>query len=306
MTALIVATAGRLAPLPRRAGRLAARVPPVAWIVAVLAVGALGGGWLWFRDSSFVAVRQVRVVGIRGPEARAVRAALRDAAVGESTLHVSVGKLRTAVSPYPLVHDLRVQSHFPHALTIVVLPERPVARLSADGHSVAVSAGGKVLTGALHDLRLPMVPVAAVPVGGQATGRRTLAAVRALAAAPAPLRSRVRRARWTSAHGLVIVLRAGPELYFGDAGRMRDKWLAAARVLADPTSRGADYVDVRIPERPAAGGVGPAGQGQAALAPGASPPVPAAGTSTAPSVAPAPPAPTVAVPGASTSAPAAP
>ncbi len=43
------------------------------------------------------------------------------------------------------------------------------------------------------------------------------------------------------------------QIYFGDASRAHAKWMAAARVLADPSSQGAWYVDVRLPERPAAG-----------------------------------------------------
>src|SRR5918992_920846 len=55
--------------------------------------------------------------------------------------------------------------------------------------------------------------------------------------------------------GLVAELREGPELIFGDATRLRSKWAAAARVLADLEASGASYVDVRIPGRPAAGGL---------------------------------------------------
>ena len=50
-------------------------------------------------------------------------------------------------------------------------------------------------------------------------------------------------------------LRDGPELIFGPATRLRAKWAAAARVLADLEARGASYVDLRIPSRPAVGGL---------------------------------------------------
>ena len=53
----------------------------------------------------------------------------------------------------------------------------------------------------------------------------------------------------------MVELRDGPELIFGDPTRARAKWTAAARVLADPKAEGASYVDVRIPGRPAAGGL---------------------------------------------------
>jgi cell division protein FtsQ len=57
--------------------------------------------------------------------------------------------------------------------------------------------------------------------------------------------------------GLTAALRDGPVLFFGDAARLRAKWTAIVRVLADRSSAGATYLDVRLPERPAAGGVEP-------------------------------------------------
>jgi cell division protein FtsQ len=55
--------------------------------------------------------------------------------------------------------------------------------------------------------------------------------------------------------GYVAELRDGPELIFGPAIQLRAKWAAAARVLADLEARGASYVDLRIPDRPAVGGL---------------------------------------------------
>ena len=62
--------------------------------------------------------------------------------------------------------------------------------------------------------------------------------------------------------GLTLVLRPNLLAYFGDDSRPHAKWLSLARVLADPSSAGASYIDVRLPERPAAG-----------FAPGAMPPL---------------------------------
>jgi cell division protein FtsQ len=55
--------------------------------------------------------------------------------------------------------------------------------------------------------------------------------------------------------GLTAPLSNGPVLYFGGPERLRAKWTAVARVLADKSSAGATYLDVRLPERPAAGGL---------------------------------------------------
>ena len=86
------------------------------------------------------------------------------------------------------------------------------------------------------------------------TDPRTKRLVAVLAAAPAALRAMVGRV-YLGSHGLTAPLRNGPTLYFGGAERLRAKWVSVARVLADPSSRGATYLDVRLPERPAAGGL---------------------------------------------------
>jgi hypothetical protein len=53
----------------------------------------------------------------------------------------------------------------------------------------------------------------------------------------------------------VVELRDGPEVLFGDADYIAEKWTAAVRVLADGGAAGATYIDVRLPERPVAGGL---------------------------------------------------
>jgi len=53
--------------------------------------------------------------------------------------------------------------------------------------------------------------------------------------------------------GLTVAMRNGLLVYFGNDTRPHAKWTALARVLAAPSSAGAWYVDVRVPERPAAG-----------------------------------------------------
>jgi len=82
--------------------------------------------------------------------------------------------------------------------------------------------------------------------------------VRVLAAAPPVLDRRIAGTEEGRERGMVVQLRRGPEVVFGDLSRLDVKWSAAIRVLADPASRGASYVDVRLPDRPAAGGLGEA------------------------------------------------
>jgi cell division protein FtsQ len=233
-------------PLPRR--------PPARAVAASACVLALmGGGWLWLRDSRLVAVDQVSVTGLSGSEAPRVRAALEGAARDMTTLHVRAGQLQTAVEPFPAIRAVEAHADFPHRLRIVVHEHVAVAALAAGVDRVPVAADGTLLRGSSTG-GLPAVAVAAPPPGDTLRDRRTLRAVALLAAAPPELRAKIRRV-YAGPRGLTAPLAAGPVLYFGGADRLRAKWAAAARVLADRSSAGASYVDLRLPERPAAGGL---------------------------------------------------
>ncbi len=239
----------------RSLARSATGVRRLAWrAVASLALLAAlaGGGWLWLRDSSLVAIDRVVIVGAGGPQGRQIRRALDLAARNMTTLDVRLSVLRAAVSPYPSVVRLSVTTSFPHTMRISVRERRAVAVLSADGTSVEVSQDGTVLRDQAVDPSLPVIELAADPSGPRVTGS-AMTEVALLAAAPRPLLARVGQVWIDAVHGLVAQLRGGPRIYFGDAGLLAAKWAAAAAVLASPTSAGAQYVDVTVPQRPAAG-----------------------------------------------------
>jgi cell division protein FtsQ len=228
-------------------------------LVAALALlaGALAGAWLWMRDSPLVAVHQVEISGTTTADGPRVDAALRDAARGMTTLHVRDARLRDAVAGFASVADVRAHADFPHRLVIEVIEQRPVAALLlGSGRRVAVTAAGIALpdvpaAGDLPDVALPAA-VAPTRVGDP----RTRAALAVAAAAPRPLLQRAARFFW-GRDGLTLDLRAGPPLIFGSPAEARAKWTAAARVLAEPSAVGATYLDLRIPGRVAAGGLGP-------------------------------------------------
>jgi cell division protein FtsQ len=267
---------GRLAALLTAAGRLAGSSRSFVWrrrrlrivlLVALVVSPLLAGGWLWLRGSSLVAVRQVRVTGARGSEGQAIDAALSAAARRMTTLDVHARTLRAAVASYPVVSDLKISTSFPHGMSIRVIEQPAVAALSVAGAKTAVAANGVALGPGLASGSLPTVSGATLP----APGRRLhdgalLGALTVLGAAPSPLAKQVTRAYSTS-KGLTLAMHSGLIVYFGDASRPHAKWLSLARVLADPSSAGASYVDVRLPERPAAGflgGVAPASSGSEA------------------------------------------
>jgi cell division protein FtsQ len=58
----------------------------------------------------------------------------------------------------------------------------------------------------------------------------------------------------THDYGVLVTMRGGIQLRFGTGGNRAGQWAAAAAVLADPALTSLTYVDLRVPQRPAAGG----------------------------------------------------
>jgi cell division protein FtsQ len=226
----------------------------LAAVVALVVVAlAAFGGWLWLRNSSLVAVNGVTVVGASGPDADQIRSALQTAARGMTTLNVRMGALRTAVAPFPVVKDVQVSTQFPHGLRIRVIEQLAVAVAAAGPRRVAVAGDGTLLRDVAPPRSLPTISLKALPGGSRLVDPRELAVVAVLAAAPYQLLEHVDGAADSAAHGVVIQLRSGPNVYFGDSSQLRPKWTAATAVLADSGSAGAGYIDVTDPYRPAAG-----------------------------------------------------
>jgi cell division protein FtsQ len=239
------ATVPRVRALPR---------PPRAILWAAAVVALIVVGYLTLRDSRFVAVEKVTITGLTGPDAERLRPLLTDAAKDMTTLHVREDQLRTVVEPYAVVKGISFRTDFPHGLRIEVREHVPVAVIAAGNERTPVAADGTLLPGA-EPGELPAIGVRVPPGGERLTDRRAMQAVVVLGAAPAPLRARVTGVTFSNSDGLVLDLADGPDLRFGAAARASAKWAAAAAVMADPSSRGAAYLDLRYPERPAAGGL---------------------------------------------------
>jgi cell division protein FtsQ len=277
--------------LPRFVARLPRAVVPgphgrrrlvaLAVVAAVLAAGYT----FWLRDSSFVRVEHVSVSGLDRADAARIHAKLALAARRMTTLHVDPAALRRAVADEPIVKSLAVDTDFPHGLKITIVQNRPVAMLVAGGREVAVAPDGTLLEGAKVSGSLPIVRLGALPGNGHLPDGPARERVFVAAAAPPRLLAHLESISIEHGRGAVAQLSDGPVIIFGRAIALRRKWLAAAAVLAQRSSQGATFIDVRMPERPVAGGLGveldPQPQAEA-LAAGAEPTVPGAdGTATA-------------------------
>jgi cell division protein FtsQ len=257
-------------PLARRALATLDDLPISPRFVAgllALVIGALAWlGWSWLRDSSLVRVDEVRISGLTTRDAPAIRRTLRQAALRMTTLNYSEEELRRAVEPFPAVQSVSADAELPHKLVIRVREHRPVAALVAGNERrVAVASDGTLLPQE-RDTGLPAVKVDALPDDGRLGKGAQAVLVDVVARAPEELRPLLDRA-YRARDGVRVAIEGGPTLRFGAPIRIRAKWVAAARVLADTPAAGAEYLDLRIPERPSAAyGAGQGGEEQAAAA----------------------------------------
>jgi cell division protein FtsQ len=223
-------------------------------LCVLVAVPLLIGGWLWLRDSPLVAVEHVQISGVHGVGAGAIDRALERRAKQMSTLDLQPGALRAVVDSFPQVRSLRLRPGFPHSLSIIVQEQLPVAVMLVDGQRTALAADGVVLGSSFVSNTLPVIDGQTFP-SHHVIQPGTLEYLTVLGAAPGALLGLVARA-YTTPKGLTLALRDGLLVYFGDGTRPHAKWLSLARVVSDPSSAGASYIDVRMPERPAAGVAG--------------------------------------------------
>jgi cell division protein FtsQ len=218
-------------------------------ILAVLPLVVIGG-WLLLRDSAFFSVDQVAISGLGADALPVVSADLLAAAHHETTTDFSTAALRAAVARYTVIAGIRAETHFPHGLTIQVTERHPVAHLQVGRHWFLLDSSGHVITGA-RGSGLAVLRSETLPTRGRSHDAFVLLALRVISDAPAPLQHRV--VAVTVADGaLTIYLHRGPKLIFGNGALPHAKWDAAAAVMADASSRGASYIDVQVPSRPAA------------------------------------------------------
>ena len=175
-------------PLPtrRRGARRHRRL--LGWAAALLAAAAVAGS-LW--AGPLLAVRSVRVDGAVTLAAEQVREAA-DVAEGTPLLQVDVDAAARRVAQLPQVAEVQVTRGWPASLVITVVERTPLAVVEEDGRRTLMDAGGVLfdtITGPAPEdvVRLEV----ADPGPGDPATRAALAAVAAL---PAEVRSRVVRA----------------------------------------------------------------------------------------------------------------
>lgn len=205
------------------------------------------------RESSLFKIEKIEITGVtvNGP---AISQALQIEAEKMTTLHIREEKLRAAVSGFPTVASIKIDSNPPHDLKIEVTEREPAAVAESGAERIPVSADGFLLRGLRADgALLPLEP--SQPVDGSRLLGADLDQAALLGAVPGELREGVEGSRIDSeAGGVVVDLANGIELRMGDGTDPAAKWAAAAAVLAREDLGVPAYIDVSVPGRPVAGG----------------------------------------------------
>jgi len=225
-----------------------------AKVVAVSIVVLAIGYFAWFRNSSLVAVRNVSFQGLSGGAGNPAAAALTRAAEGMTTLNVDQGRLGAVAATFPEIASVSAHPSFPHDLEIDVVERPPAAIARAGGQAVPVAADGTILRGSAAGgaAGLPVIAVTRIPSGPRLSGA-PLAEARVVGAAPRPLPREIQAVADGGPNGVTVRMPGDIELRFGSATAAGSKWAAAAAILADPRLTAAQYLDLRVPGRPAIG-----------------------------------------------------
>ncbi len=225
--------------------------PVVATAILLI---VLGFGYLWLRDSSLVEVRTVKIGGVTKSDPKALTGEIKRAAKDMTTLHVDNGALARIADRYPAIKEIRADSGLPNKMTLHVVHQSLIAQVTTSSGIAVITDTGEVVKG-VKGMSLPRIRVQQKVSGNKIKGATSRASLALLVATPAIWRKRVKSVH-VGERGLVVVMRKGPRIYFGEGTDPKRQWLAASRLLAEPSVRGATYIDVSSPERSAVGGLG--------------------------------------------------
>lgn len=224
--------------------------------MALVGLAALGLAYTVARETSLFAVGELEVTGTPPEVRREVKDALAGL-TGTSLVKLDASEVERDLRDLPSVLDAHVDRSFPHALSVVIVPEQPLAVVKNGRAAWLVSRRGRVIRSIERGSR-PWLPriwspsAGGLSPGGRVLDSETVANLTVLAGVPRDFPTRVRRAR-SGDDGLTLVLAPDTELRLGTAEDLAVKFTAASAVLnaMSRTERGSlAYLDVSLPQRP--------------------------------------------------------
>ncbi|MFN8169185.1 MAG: FtsQ-type POTRA domain-containing protein [Candidatus Nanopelagicales bacterium] len=212
------------------------------WVAAavVLALVALGVWVVWF--SSLLTVKEVRVLGTTAVSADQVRQAA-DVPARIPLARVDADGIAARVGAIPRVASVEVRRGWPDVLVVVVTERTPLV-VVADGSQLAYLDATGAKFGEVS--RQP----ATMPLVSAATDAARASSLAVVAALPDDLRRTVDEVRARTIDDVVLVLRDGSKVQWGNADRSDRK----AAVLRSLLTLGAARYDVSAPDLPTTSG----------------------------------------------------
>ncbi|MBN8868779.1 MAG: cell division protein FtsQ/DivIB [Solirubrobacterales bacterium] len=264
----------RTSELARKRERRSFRFRLFAFVGLILVL-VLGAAYMfWLRDSSFVAINKLKVVGVdtKSKEGQQIDQAVRTAMGEMTTLHVQPEILDQELARFPRVAGAEIKTTFPDSASVTV-QVRENGSIYGDGsNAMLIATDGTVLgpadgqEGSLPQINLGesssgttqadakdgkgSPPASSEAVAGQKLTGRALNQALVLGATPEQFRQYVTDSRST-AEGVEVELDDGLTLLFGEPTHADEKWRTAAALIADPSFDTSSYVDLSVPRRPA-------------------------------------------------------
>ncbi len=218
------------------------RLRRVLWVLLVLV--AIGGA-IAATQSPLLDVDRIEVTGVPGSQADEVRSA-SGIELGDALVTVDGGAAVARLEALPWVAGASVARSWPSTVEIAIEVRTPVA-VVGDDPGMRVDATGQALGPATDGdaSRLPRIDAAAPALGESLPDGAGIVA-EVLGGLPQELRSQVSTAGHRS-NGVVLELRDGIEVTWGDATEATAK-ADALRVLLGQDDRGSfEQIDVSVP-----------------------------------------------------------
>ena len=184
--------------------------------------------------------------GLSGPDVPQIRDALTSCRAGDDDAQHEHRRARVGGPQYAYVQSLTVTRHGAHDVVIRVTEQVPVALVDIGGEPAgrrrrrpAAARARRSRTARCRSCRSRRPrPVRR----SRRAGPR--AAIAVLAAAPYALLAHIASATSSSAHGVIVQLRNGPQLYFGPTSQLAAEVAGGRGRAAEPRLDGASYIDV--------------------------------------------------------------
>jgi cell division septal protein FtsQ len=231
-----------------------------AVLIGACVVALLGLLYLGARETPVFALRTVEVEGAPADVRQAILQSLEETR-GTSLVSLDGDAVVRRLEAVPSVQSVTYDRAFPHALRLVVVPEKPVAVVNQASNLWIVSVRGRVIGGTsaaeAPDLpRIRYLPDAPLTAGQFVADEGTKTILAALSEAPKRMLLPIHSARLEDGELTLVLAGEGetrPLLLLGEPVDVGTKLRVAALVLRklDYEERGAlAYLDVTLPDRP--------------------------------------------------------